>query len=467
MTELRSPAGPGAAMQAPAPEPILADPHPGPSLALLHLFYDSVWLAAIVLASPVWLARTALDARFRRMVRERLALDLPELDAGRRVLVHGVSVGEVKGAVPLVRELERWEPGLDVVISTTTHTGLEVARKLFPGRRVVRFPLDISSVVARFLRRLRPCAVVLVELEIWPNFLRQCNRAGVPVAVVNGRITPHSYARYRVFRTTLPQFDRISLFCVQLEDYAARFRQLGGDAARVLVTGNMKADGLRQAAAVRGAATEIGQRLGGVPGQAVLVAGSTHAPEERLVARAWREGAPDARLILVPRHPERAPLVLRELEALGLRGQLLTELRAGAEAPDPARPAVVDTIGELEGVYALATLVFVGGSLVKHGGQNVLEPAAQARPVLFGPHMENFRQEAGLLLEAGAAAQVRDGAELARRFRELLGDAPARERMARAGSAAVASQQGATALTLAALRERCLAPCPPATARRG
>jgi 3-deoxy-D-manno-octulosonic-acid transferase len=467
MTELRSPAGPGAAVKAPAPEPILADPHPGLGLALLHLAYDAVWLAAIVVSSPVWLVRSAVDARFRRMVRERLALDLPALGAGRRVLVHGVSVGEVKGAVPLVRELERCEPGLDVVISTTTHTGLEVARKLFPQRHVVRFPLDISSVVARFLRRLRPCAVVLVELEIWPNFLRQCNRAAVPVAVVNGRITPHSYARYRVFRTTLPQFDRISLFCVQLEDYAVRFRRLGGDPERVLVTGNMKADGLRLAAAERGAAGELAQHLGGAPGQPVLVAGSTHAPEERLVARAWREGAPHSRLILVPRHPERAPLVLRELEAQGLRGQLLTELRAGSEPPDPARPAVVDTIGELEGVYSLATLVFVGGSLVAHGGQNVLEPAAQARPVLFGPHMENFRQEAALLLEAGAALQVRDGPELARRFRDLLGDGAARERMARAGLAAVASQQGATALTLEALRGRCLAPCSPAIPQRG
>jgi 3-deoxy-D-manno-octulosonic-acid transferase len=188
----------------------------------------------------------------------------------------------------------------------------------------------------------------------------------------------------------------------------------------------------------------------------VIVAGSTHDPEEELVVDAWQRGAREARLVLVPRHPERAPEVARTLERRGVRAQRLTALRAG-ETPDPAQPCLADTIGELERIYGLADLVFVGGSLIPHGGQNLLEPAAQGKPVVFGPHVENFVQEARLLTEAGACRQVSDAAELARVLRELFLDADARREMGRAALRAVERQRGATALTLSALLERCLA----------
>ncbi len=182
----------------------------------------------------------------------------------------------------------------------------------------------------------------------------------------------------------------------------------------------------------------------------MIVAGSTHDPEEAIVARAWRAGAPAARLVLVPRHPQRAREVQDALASLGAPAQLLSELRRG-EVSNPRRPAIVDTIGELENVYALADLVYVGGSLVPHGGQNMLEPAAQGKAVVYGPHVDNFLSEAALLEEAGASRRIADALGLEQAFRELVADDGARTRMGQAGLSAVDRQKGATALTLAAL----------------
>jgi len=361
-----------------------------------------------------------------------------------------VSVGEVKGAQPVVRGLEEAFPGLEVVVSATTATGFEQAQRLFPASTIVRFPFDPAFLVRRFLRRVDPVLVVLIELEIWPNFLRECNRRGVPVAVVNGRITDRSRGRYRLFGRLLRPFERISLFCAQSEEYAERFLGLGVDPRRVRITGNIKADGLDVGPVEPG--PELVRLLGAPQGRACLVAGSTHEPEELALVRAWRRGAPEARLILVPRHPGRCGELVASLRGeLGVPPQLLTRLRAGGEEPDPARPALVDTIGELEAVYALADLVFVGGSLVPHGGKNVLEPAAREKPVLVGPHVGNFRQESRLLRAAGASLQVADEQELAGVLRELLADAPRRAAMGRAGRAVVERQKGATRRTLAAL----------------
>lgn len=440
------------------PPPITRDPSPGVLRGLLHGAYDLLWLTALVVGSPYFVLRGALDRTFGRMAAQRLVLDAPLAPrTRRRILIHGVSVGEVKGSAPLVRLLAEQEADAEIVISATTETGLEVARQVFPGLAIVRFPIDLSWCVERFLARVQPDLVVLVELEIWPNFLRICNRRGVPVAVVNGRITERSFRRYHRFRSTLPQFNRISLFCVQLEEYAQRFRGLGGASERVVVTGNMKADGLfREPSPERTRKVEELRGLLGVQaGQLTVVAGSTHAPEEGWFVEACRSAVPAARVVVVPRHPPRASDVRRDVAALGVEPQMLTELRRG-ERVDPARPLVVDTIGELEALYALADIVFVGGSLIEHGGQNMLEPAAQGCAVVWGPHVQNFRQEAALLESAGACRRVADRADLARVLRALAADAGERERMAIAAREAVALQKGATKLTLAALRDRCL-----------
>lgn len=440
-----------------APAPILRDPSPSVAQFVLHGVYDLAWILCVILGSPWWMWRCARGRKFRSMAAARLGLGaIPErASARRRVLVHGVSVGEVKGAQALVRALRAAAPDVEVVISTITETGFEVAQRTYPDLLVVRFPLDVSWVVRRFLARVDPECVVLVELEIWPNFLRQANRLGIPLAVVNGRITDRSHGRYRWFKRLLPQFDRLTLLCVQDEDYARRFRELWADPERILITGNIKVDGLRTGRIEPRA--ELARLLEGAPGQHVIVAGSTHAPEERWVLEAARAHVPEARIVLVPRHPGRAKELLRSLSEIGAPPQLLTALRAG-ETADPTRPAIVDTIGELEQVYALADLVFVGGSLVPHGGQNMLEPAAQGRPVVFGPHVHNFAQEVALLTKARACVRIEGRDELGPALARLLADPAERARLAEAGIAAVEAQKGATALTLAALLERCLAP---------
>ena len=273
-------------------------------------------------------------------------------------------------------------------------------------------------------------------------------QAAQVVAVVNGRITELSHAQYLLFRDVLPQFNRISLFCVQLEEYAERFRRLHVEEQRILVTGNVKVDGL-----------EIGRvdpgpelaRLLGASDRPVVVAGSTHDPEELEVARLWQAHVPDARLILVPRHPKRCTELTGALAEAGFDVQRLSRLRAGEESPDPARPVVVDTIGELERIYGLADLVFVGGSLLPHGGHNMLEPAAQGCATLFGPHVTNFAQEAALLELAGGCRRVPTAAALGEAMRALLDDPAERERMGRAAMDAVRAQRGATAMTLDAV----------------
>jgi 3-deoxy-D-manno-octulosonic-acid transferase len=433
------------------------DPNPGLVRWVLHALYDLIWALVIVVASPWWLLRCATDREFRSMAGARLALGLSRRSASARprILIHGVSVGEVKGAQALVRELRAARPDHEVVICTTTKNGLRVAHQTYPDLAVMRFPLDLSFLVSRFLARVDPVCVVLVELEIWPNFLRCANRAGIPVAVVNGRITEKSFGHYTWFKNLLPQFNRITLFCVQDGEYAQRFERLSADPARILVTGNIKVDGLHTGRVEPG--KELERLLGGRAGQPVVVAGSTHDPEERWLVEACRAHAPEARLVIVPRHPERAESIVRALESLGVRAQRLTQLRSG-QAPDPSVPCVADTIGELERIYGLAALVFVGGSLIPHGGQNMLEPAAQERAVVYGPHVRNFTAEAVLLERADAAVRISSREELGGVLRALLDDPDRRMRMGRAGRAAVESQRGATRLTLAALSERALVP---------
>ncbi|HJP00268.1 MAG TPA: glycosyltransferase N-terminal domain-containing protein [Planctomycetota bacterium] len=439
----------------PFPPAIRTDPNPGWMRMALHAVYDLTWLLAIVLASPWWLWRCARDGEFRRMAVGRLTIGLPAPVGGgglERILIHGVSVGEVKAAQPLVSLIERECPHLEVVISTTTLTGHTVALQLYADHTIVRFPIDPSFLVRRFLNRIAPVCVVLVELEIWPNFLRTANRLGIPVAVANGRITGESHRRYFAFRRLLPQFNRISLYCVQDERYARRFLELSRNERRLVVTGNVKADALHVGRAE--ASAELLGLLGGAHGQPVFVCGSTHEPEESLLLDAWRTSVPETRLILVPRHPGRARVVAEAFAALGLAPQRLTALRDGRERPDPTRPVIVDTIGDLEGIYSLADLVFVGGSLVPHGGQNMLEPAAGGRATLYGPHVDNFRQEAELLESAGASVRLAGPEELGAVLRELMDDGARRERMSRAGMAAVATQTGASLRTLDALRQR-------------
>lgn len=415
---------------------------------------DFAYLAALLLLAP-WLLFKVARPRGRRHLsglRERLGA-CPRREGTRPCIwIHGVSVGEIRAAATLVEALEAALPEWEIVLSTTTGTGQEVARASYPGRRVFYFPLDLSWAVRRVFDAIRPDAVILVELEIWPNFLQLAHRRRIPVAIVNGRISEKSYRGYRRVRGWL--FDpigTIGLFCVQVERYAERFRALGIPPELIHVTGSVKYDQLAEAR--QPDPLEVRRDLGLSEHDVVLMGGSTHPSEEEallVVAEALRAEVPGLRLVLVPRHTERTDEVARLVRRRGAEVARRTErLARGAREPLPAgHVLLVDTVGELGRLYVAADVVFVGGSLIPHGGQNILEPVMLGKPTLFGPHSFNFKEPVERLLEARGAAQVTDAAELLPAVRRLLADRAEARALGARGREAILSARGATARTV-------------------
>jgi len=396
---------------------------------------------------PVFLVRKVWRAGHPLALRERLGF-IGAAPGPEPFWIHAVSVGEVMAAVPLVRALRARWPEVEIVLSTVTATGNRVARARLPDVTLAfAFPLDLAGAPGRAVRRLRPRCFIALETEIWPNLLRALARSGVPAVLANGRISDRSYGRYRrvrwLFRRVL---DHVALFAMQSEEDARRIVSLGARPERVVVTGNLKmeaAPGEDGAEARWRRALDLGEAR-------VWVAGSTHRGEEGPVLDAFlalREVARGLQLVLAPRHPER----VEEVEGL-VRGRGLDVARRSRLVPGRARDVLLlDSVGELGGIYGVADVVFVGGSLVPRGGHNVIEPALHAKPVVFGPHMGNFREAAALLLRAEGGTQVQDGAELASVLRALFTDATAREARGAAARRAVQGHQGACARTIAAL----------------
>lgn len=429
--------------------------------------YHTVFVIVFLVYAPVLVWRMIWNPSYRRGIAERMGR-VPRSAPGRRVVwIHGVSVGEVKAAGTLLRELRRAHPELELVLSSTTPTGHRQASERHGDLRVIYYPLDFGAFPARALRRISPCCVLLVELEIWPNFLRAAQKRGIPVAVVNGRMSEKSFRGYRLVRGFLPQLTLIDRFCVQDRAYAHRLSALGVAADRIHVTGNLKYDGVllkdppQQSLRLRPWLSP--------DGRLVVVCGSTHGDEEvRLAAAvravATRIGKP-LRLVLAPRHPERVPGLLEKLGPLasgtGMQACVpwsrVSDLAPGSLPPEAI--LVVDTIGHLESFYGACDIAFVGGSLVPHGGQNMLEPAALGKPVVFGPHTGNFKTDVRLLLQANAAVVVQDEVDLVERLVALCEDGEMRAELGRRAVEVIRSNQGATKRTLELL-EPLLAPRP-------
>ncbi|MFM8581378.1 MAG: 3-deoxy-D-manno-octulosonic acid transferase [Planctomycetaceae bacterium] len=419
------------------------------------------WLLVLVVASP-WLAWRSLVRRkrfgdWRQKLFGRIA---PRTSATPALWFHAVSVGEVLQLPRLIVELGRTWGEFEVIISTTTATGHDLARQRFPDARVVYWPLDFSWAVETALQRLRPAGVVLVELELWPNFLRAAERRGVPVLLVNGRITARSHRGYRRVRPLVASMlRRVNRLIVQSHEYADRFIDLGAPPDRLHVCGSLKYDGVetdRDNPRTQG----FRQLLGLTEGGPVLVAGSTHDPEERLVAEAWRHCrsiVPGLRLVLAPRHAERFDEVARLLsDELGMSVLRRSGLQSGAALPaEPDRIILLDSLGELGACWGLADVAYVGGSLSPRGGQSMIEPAAFGAALLFGPNTWNFSEFVDLLRRDQAARIVDSGEELVTALTELLTDSLSAARMGRRARELVRECQGSTAET-ARLLAACL-----------
>lgn len=402
-------------------------------------------IAPLVLLHLLW--RTRASAADQRRWKERFGI-VPRPPQPVAVWVHAVSVGEALAALPLIRMLiERHGPGR-VLVTTTTLTGSDRVRETL-GKQVLHSyaPFDLPDGVARFLDRLRPQQVVIMETELWPNLFRALAQRGVPLTIANARLSPQSfrgYGRVRGFaRATLADCTRIA---AQSELDAERFRKLGADPARVSVMGNIKFDqAVPEDQLVSG--HELRARLGAA--RPVWVAASTHEGEEEVLLAAHvgllRE-RPDALLILVPRHPQRFDATERLVEKCELALLRRSAIAPGSAAAPLASVSVLlgDSMGEMFLYLAASDIAFVGGSLVPIGGHNVLEPAALGLPVLFGPHMHNFLGARSLLMEAQGAIEVSERS-LTDTLRVLLGDGARRRQIGAAACAAVAANRGALA----------------------
>lgn len=416
----------------------------------------------LVLASPVILAILLTKKRCRPGLWQRLGWVLEDLAEackdGRTIWVHAVSMGEANAVVPLVRELRTRYPESRILVSTVTETGKETVHRHLAGQaRHLYFPLDFPGSVRAALRGVRPKLIVIVETELWPNFLREAAACGIPVLLVNGRLSSDSFARYLLIRSFFRRvLSAFTLCAMQTDRDAERMIRLGVEPARVVRTGNLKYD--QVAALAHTGAGQVSRRdLGVKDGEELFVAGSTHPGEEEAVVDCYRrllEAAPSLVLVLAPRHIERTEAVSSMVRARGFEAVRRTA-QAGMAGSRPTGPRVIilDTRGELAVLYREATLVFVGGSLVPIGGHNPLEPAAWGKAVVFGPHMDHFAEVADLLVRCGGGLQVHDARELTETMNALLAERVRLEQMGKAAYGLVLDNQGALARTLALIAQ--------------
>jgi 3-deoxy-D-manno-octulosonic-acid transferase len=433
----------------------------------MYAFYSLLTAAGMLLLSPYFLLRGLMQRKYLSNIPERLGWRFPpELrdedlpgSIEQSIWIHAVSVGEVLAVLPLAQQLKNSFPLHRLVISTTTVTGQTLARERMPfADAVFYFPLDWRGPVRRALAATRAAAVIVVETEIWPNFLRECRRNGTPVIFVNGRLSERSFRGYRralvysagvlvgFLRTVLSD---ATLFLMQSEDDAARLITLGAPSERVLVTGNLKYDLAEPSESPLAAWFEA--EIAKSSRRPIVLAGSVVANEERSVLRAFAEVEhefPRALLILAPRKPEQfenaAAIVAESGRTLLRRSGLALNGAGNAALSEMGNVFLLDSLGELAGLYGLADAVFVGGSLVPGGGHNILEAAARSKVPIYGPSMENFREISGKFLAAGAAIQVKSPEDLGEAWRSLLREPARAARMGACARELVDRNRGAT-----------------------
>ncbi len=426
----------------------------------VYLLYN---ILLLLLALPVLaghLLHGLLRGRRRHGVRERFGYYAQErlapLAGKKTVWIHAVSVGETQAAAPLVKALKSRYPDWAVVLTNVTETGHRVATGINGVDLCLYFPYDFAWTVRRAFVQVKPALVVVVETEIWPNFMRTAHRTGVPAVLVNGRISDRSFPRYRRLRFLIkPVLRQFSRLCMQSAVDAQRIEAMGAPAERIEVTRNLKFD--MQAGGLNEQNPAPIRKKYGIPADSrVLVAGSTHAGEEEQVVGVYRrllKSHPDLCLVLVPRHPDRCRVVGELLSSHNLPFSLRSELEDAPVTMAPGAVLLVDTVGELLQFYAVADLIFVGGSLVPVGGHNILEAALLKKPVLFGPYMHNFKDISRLLVKAGGGLVISEGEEFYRIASTLLADSERCQDMGAKGYALLQDNRGATERTLQAIEQ--------------
>jgi 3-deoxy-D-manno-octulosonic-acid transferase len=441
----------------------------------MYALYSLLMAAGLFLLSPYFLVRGLMYGKYLGNIRERLGWTFPkELRQGQgqrrsegTIWIHAVSVGEVLAAYPLAKQLKQQYGERRLVLSTTTATGQKLARDRMPfADAIFYFPLDWRGPVRRAMDAVRPAVVIIVETEIWPNFLRECRRRAVPVIFVNGRLSERSLRGFRraitfsggVLRGFLKRIlNDAALYLMQADEDASRLLELGADVHRVMVAGNLKYD--LDDPAETPVSKWLAEELGRIHRHPIVVAGSVVTHEETQVLRAFAEVErlfPRALLILAPRKPDRfddAAKIIAESNHKSVRRTKLTLNGTGSNALAAGSVLLLDTVGELASIYRLADAVFVGGSLVPSGGHNILEPAAFSKAPIYGPSMDNFREMAAKFLDAKAAVQVNSSEELAAAWIGLLKDDIRAMRMGAAARDLVDRNRGATARVLARIEQ--------------
>jgi len=415
---------------------------------MMRFLLDAVYALGLVATSPVWVYRMIRFGRYLSDWGPRFGAVPVRYGLQPVIWVHGVSLGEVNAARTLVAELHSQLPDFRVVVSSTTATGMDAARRLFGTDHVVfRWPMDFSLAVWRAVSRMRPDLVVLIEGEVWPNFLGECNRRGVPAVVVNGRLGgDKGYPRYRKLGTLAGRlFNRLTAIGAQNETYARRYRELGVDERKVHVTGMLKYDTAEVAGRIEGQEALAGA-LGIGPDDRLIVAGGTGPGEEKILLDVFtnlRHRHPKAKLAIVPRKPERFGEVARLIASWGFALAQRSESPDGVNRDHPADTIILgDTMGELRKFYALSYCAFVGRSLVPMGGSDMIEAAALGKPTVFGPHTFNFPQ-ANELAECGGV-RIADAEALERQLDAWLSDPAAAAAAGKTAQEFVRSRQGAT-----------------------
>jgi 3-deoxy-D-manno-octulosonic-acid transferase len=419
---------------------------------------------ALTLGVIVLLPRFAWDAVRHGKYVEGLSQRLGNIPSFTETLqkvvwVHCVSVGETLAARPLIEAIRLQYPSHSIIISTTTATGQEVARKMFGDlcAAVIYFPFDWRWCVRRALKRTRPSAVLITETEIWPNFLRECESASIPVAIVNGRLSATSFRRYGWIKAFIGKVLKGVRFAImQTESDAERISELGLKSSRIKVSGNIKFD-LGSDAAIDELANKLKSRFEFDGSRPLLVAASTHSPEEQILLDVFRRIKADRngtapRLLIAPRHPERFSETASVIDGSGFTWARRSDQPLSSDKT--AEIILLDTIGELRSTYALADVVFVGGSVANHGGHNLLEPAAAGACIITGPHTENFAEIVSIMLKSGAVIQLGDGpppesiASLLASIEELMDDTEKRRVMGQSALKVVEQNRGATRRTM-------------------